>query len=373
MKIPLFLCWLGRRRSIGALVRRGAPRASAVPFGGVSGARIHSPHGGLPGSPCLFGLVPDTIAFWQKPDLGTNVLRVARFAEYLRKNRKTVNLATPCHGFIDAPPRSGLVLLLLLLLLLLLSSAAAAPPAGAAPSKRGGKSCINVGLIWTWFIHRGIFQLHVWLPRFRGDEKCIAGDIRELIPKRPLQSLTLQSALSYAASWCLNFSGNLLHRVSQQLVRKWLVLFNFTRNNPRLCCEADLVSNTFLNQARFALKAAGWPRRGRSGWWSDIYLSLYILYIYLYSVEYCHWTFLLRVKNQHPNPSGWKAAHAKSMVVCPGPSHVLQNGWWSRAIPTIFGHHMAGRHVETLPTGSNPVQKTHPPWNCPFSQCTLGW
>jgi hypothetical protein len=140
-----------------------------------------------------------------------------------------------------------------------------------------------VGLIWTWFIHRGIFQLHVWLPGFRGDEKCIAGDIRELIPKRPLQSLTLQSALSYAASWCLNFSGNLLHRVSQQLVRKWLVLFNFTRNIPRLCCEADLVSNTFLNQARFALKAAGWPRRGRSGWWSDIYLSLsiYIIHIFI--------------------------------------------------------------------------------------------
>ena len=94
VKIPLF-SWLGRRRSIGALLRRGATHlqtsgcgASAVPFGGVSGARIHSPHGGLPGSPCLFGLVPDTIAFWQKPDLGPYVLRVARFVEYLRKNEK---------------------------------------------------------------------------------------------------------------------------------------------------------------------------------------------------------------------------------------------------------------------------------------------
>ena len=283
VKIPLF-SWLGRRRSIGALLRRGATHlqtsgcgASAVPFGGVSGARIHSPHGGLPAwEPMLVWPGPRHNCVLTETRFRTLCLEGCKICWISQKKRKTVNLATPCHGFIDAPPRSGLVLLLLL------SSAAAAPPAGAAPSKRGGKSCINVGLIWTWFIHRGIFQLHVWLPGFRGDEKCIAGDIRELIPKRPLQSLTLQSALSYAASWCLNFSGNLLHRVSQQLVRKWLVLFNFTRNNPRLCCEADLVSNTFLNQARFALKAAGWPRRGRSGWWSDIYLSLYIYYTYIY-------------------------------------------------------------------------------------------
>jgi len=147
-----------------------------------------------------------------------------------QKKRKTVNLATPCHGFIDAPPRSGLVLLLLLL-----SSAAAAPPAGAAPSKRGGKSCINVGFNLNIIYTPGIFQ-HVWLPEFRGMKSVQLEISRNSFRKGPCNHLPCKGPFSMlqVGVWILvatcftgfhsNWSeSDLFYSISQETIHDYVV------------------------------------------------------------------------------------------------------------------------------------------------------